>query len=374
MKTLSTWTCILLALACVWGLGSAPAGSLAASDLGPDSKDLPLVETFTLTRASISSRLRLTGSLVPERIASLASLAEGPVDKVLVRPGDWVKAGEALVSIGGQEGQQALVASLRQEVKAKRLNLSRTRELVENQALAGERLEQAELDLSRAQAELAQAEEASQGHELTAPFAAMVCEVQVVQGEVVGPRQELLTVYDPASLVVETLVPERYLAQVGPGTRVEVRLDAYPKRVLQTKIDRLDPCLDPQTRAQRAEIGLDQDQTFLPGMFARIEVLLHSAEQALVIPDRALVSGAKGQAVYVLKGGKAVRRSVKTGIKAQGQVQVTKGLESGDQVIVSGHKGLKDGVQVQVTKASDSNGSGLGSLTRPQATSSGVGQ
>ncbi len=311
-------------------------------------KQPPRVGVVTASKTNISKTLELTGSIEPYRVAKLGSPAEGPVVGVRVREGDSVKAGEPLVSIGRKKGVHALIFALREELKKEQDNLTRTRQLVESEALPGEELDQAKAAYEKVRAQLAQAEETASDYMITAPWAGVVFRVNVRDGEFVAPRAVLLEMYDPASLVVRAAVPEKYAAEVAPGMRVEVNLDAYPKDVVRGRIERVYPYLDPRLRTRTVEIILVEDLNLLPGMFARLHFILQDLGDVITLPAEALVDKPNGRVVFVVEEGKAVARAVETGIESGNLVQIAAGIQVGDKVVISGNEKLKDGAEVQI--------------------------
>jgi RND family efflux transporter MFP subunit len=170
----------------------------------------------------------------------------------------------------------------------------------------------------------------------------------VKEGEFVAPRAVLLEMYDPASLVILAAIPEKHAAEVSAGMGVEVRLDAYPGDIMQGRIERVYPYLDSRLRTRTVEITLENPIDLLPGMFARLKVLLKNIDDAVIVPVEALVTTAKGQVVFVVEDGKAMARAVKTGIEADNRIQLVSGVRPGDKVIVAGNEKLKSGGEVSL--------------------------
>jgi membrane fusion protein (multidrug efflux system) len=324
-----------------------PAGESETSQSNNQKKP-PRVRAIAASKATISRGLELTGSVEPYRVARLASPAEGPILDIRVREGDRVKAGDALLSIGRKKGADALITSLREELKKEEDNLRRTRQLCESEALPGEQLDQARSAFEKVRAQLVQAEETAQDYAIYAPWDGVVSRVNVKEGEFVAPRAVLLEIYDPASLVILAAVPEKHAAEVTAGMRVDVRLDAYPGDIMQGRIERVYPYLDSRLRTRTMEITLDKPIDLLPGMFARLNVLLKHIDDAVTVPLEALVTTPKGQVVFVVEDGKAIARAVKTGIEADNRIQLVSGVQPGDKVIVAGNEKLKDGVEVSL--------------------------
>jgi membrane fusion protein (multidrug efflux system) len=324
-----------------------PSGK--SETLPPDNrKKPPLVRVIVASKAMISSGLELTGSVEPYRIARLASPAEGPITGFRVREADRVEAGAALLSIGRKKGIDALIISLQEELKKEEDNLRRTRQLVESEALPGEQLDQAGAASEKVRSQLVQAEETARDYLITAPWSGVVSRVAVKEGEFVAPRTVLLEMYDPASLVILAAIPEKHAAEITPGMRVDVRLDAYPGDIIQGRIERVYPYLDPRLRTRTMEITLDPSIHLLPGMFARLKVVLKNIDDAVSVPVEALVTKPKGRMVFVVEDGKAIARPVETGIEADNRIQILSGVRPGDKVIVAGNGKLMDGVAVSL--------------------------
>jgi membrane fusion protein (multidrug efflux system) len=327
--------------------GVSPSGESEANPSNNQKKP-PRVRAIAATEAAISSGLELTGSVAPYRVARLASPAEGPVADIRVREADRVKAGDSLLFIGRKKGADALITSLREELKKEEDNLSRTRQLVESEALPGEQLDQARSAFEKVHAQLVRAEETARDYAIYAPWEGVVSRVNVKEGEFVAPRAVLLEIFDPASLVILAAVPEKHAAEVTAGMRVNVRLDAYPGDVMQGRIERVYPYLDSRLRTRTMEITLEKPIDLLPGMFARLNVLLKNIDDAVIVPLEALVTTPKGPVVFVVEDGNAIARAVKTGIEADNRIQLVSGVQPGDKVIIAGNEKLKSGVEVSL--------------------------
>jgi RND family efflux transporter MFP subunit len=313
------------------------------------------VRVVIVSVAPISNILELTGSVRPYRAARLASAAEGPVLKVNVREGDWVKVGDTLLSIGRREGIEASIISLREDLKKEEDNLRRTQQLVETLALPGEDLDQAKANCEKARAALAKALETSGDYSITAPWNGMISRILVEVGNYTAPRVPLLEMYDPTTLIINVSVPERHAAHLKRGGQATVSLDAYPDTVFKATVSRVYPYLEERMRTRSIELELKDRVDILPGMFARVGLNAGTIDSALVIPAQALVATQNaGTIVYITTGGKAFQRTVRVGIEEGGRAQIIDGIQLGDSVIISGLTGLSNGTAVEIVDDSSS--------------------
>lgn len=153
-----------------------------------------------------------------------------------------------------------------------------------------------------------------------------------------------------------------------------MRLDAYPGDVMQGRIERVSPYLDSRLRTRTMEITLEKPIDLLPGMFARLNVLLKNIDDAVIVPLEALVTTPKGQVVFVVEDGKAIARAVKTGIEADNRIQLVSGVQPGDKVIVAGNEKLKSGVEVSLAvdeKSGMGKNKGMAEQPAPQKNKAG---
>lgn len=336
---------MIISVFAVAGIVCVHLGFSGKSEAGQpkDKNALPVVRVISASKTTISSKLNLTGSVEPYRVAHLASPAEGPVMEIHVREGDAVKAGDPMLSIGRKKGVDALITSLQEELKKEADNLGTIRHLVEIDALPGEQLDQARTAYEKARAQLVNAEETAGDYSITAPWSGVVSRVIVKDGEFIAPRAILMEMYDPESLIILSAVPEKYAFEVKAGKSVDIRLDAYPDRLWEGRIERVYPYLDAILRTRTVEILPREQIDLLPGMFARLEVLLIIDEDAVVVPREAVFSEQEKEFVFVEENGKAIRRLVKTGIDMDPHVQIETGVFPGEKVIVEGWERLRDG-------------------------------
>jgi membrane fusion protein (multidrug efflux system) len=241
--------------------------------------------------------------------------------------------------------QTAQLVAAKEQLKMLEAGPTRTALAVQQAAL-----DEAEARLALEKAKLAECV-------IEAPFSGTVMKVHVRPGDMAAAKARLIEVADLSSGVMRFAVPEAFTAQVHTGMALEARLDAYPDKVFNGRVIRVYPDIDRRIRTRTVEAKIAGILDVMPGMFARLILKLRQVDDAVVVPLAALVTTPEGdKVVFVVKDGKALRRKVKTGIEASDRIQVLEGINSGDKVIVSGHKELKDGVDVRVSESAKQEG------------------
>jgi len=187
---------------------------------------------------------------------------------------------------------------------------------------------------------------------LKAPFAGVITQVSVRPGDLATPRAPLLKMMDPSSLVVRAGLPESCAADIRKGTEAIVRLDAYPRKTFRAKIDRVHPRLEWDSRTRIIEVKVIEPTELIPHLFARISVQGRVVDDAVMVPDVAIITTPRGhKVVYVVKDGKASMRKVTIGLEQGQHVQITDGLRAGEMVVIAGNLNLKDGAKVRLSRA-----------------------
>lgn len=170
----------------------------------------------------------------------------------------------------------------------------------------------------------------------TAPAGGVVLERSVVEGGTVAAGQALFRLADAGRVWVEGAVPEAELASVRAGQAAWVRVDGLPAP-LPGKVDRVLPTLDPSTRTARVRVVLENpDGALRADQWATLELERGAAER-LAVPETAVLYTGPRRVVFVQEGADDFSpREVEVGLRADGWVEITKGLVAGEKVVRSG--------------------------------------
>jgi RND family efflux transporter MFP subunit len=191
---------------------------------------------------------------------------------------------------------------------------------------------------------------------IRAPFAGYIAERNLDAGAFVSGStgststlsRGILNLHEIDTVRTLIEVVEKDVPLVTIGQKAEVRAEAYPDRVFEGTVTRVVQALNRQTRTMTVEVDLpNHDHRLKGGMFARVEVMVGTHENAVQIPVDALTRLDELQYVYVVKDGKAVHIPVEVGDRSESRIEITKGLTGTEQVIVSGKDLVSDGTPVE---------------------------
>jgi HlyD family secretion protein len=185
---------------------------------------------------------------------------------------------------------------------------------------------------------------------LRAPFDGVVTRVYVQPGATVGPSLPVLSFAAPGGWVVAE-VDEADVGRVRVGQRARVTADAYPGVAVGARVARVGGQVEVRvgSRVVRVRLELDRPVSFRVGTSVDVDLLLRTVPEVLRVPAEAVVAVEDGGAqVYVVEGGVARVRRVRTGERNDRYVAVLEGLREGELVALVEPGRLRDGQRVLV--------------------------
>ena len=336
----------------------APARATSGPDFLRYSVDSPQL-TMLQTQAVKASRLPVTDTLNARVVydedatARIGVAISGRIIKVLVAPGDQVKAGQALAEIDSPDvgTASADLNKARTDEERKKLAADRARELVPGDAIPLKDWEAAQADLAQARAETARAEQrlknlnpqalviSGQRLTLLSPIAGVVAERNITPALEVSPGMAapLFVISDTTRLWLMVDLPEKLLAAVKLGSAVEVESDAYPDQRFPAKLVQLGQVIDPNSRRVTLRAKLDNPgRKLLPEMFVRARLLQDSGD-GFRLPNSAIIN--RGLLTYVFvetAAGEFHLRLVTLVAQGGDFSYVATGLRSDERVVTAG--------------------------------------
>jgi membrane fusion protein (multidrug efflux system) len=260
--------------------------------------------------------------------------------------------------------QSAQVAQAKAELSIAEANHKRNQELVTQNFISKRSLDESGAALEVARAKLALADATLQRLKVLAPFDGITGLKQVNVGDYLKDGADIVNVEDIDAVLLDFRLPERFQAKIRAGQKAQLTVDALPGRPFSAVVQAVDPLIEANGRSVGVRGCIDNRQQQLrPGMFARVNAVFGMRENALVIPEEAIIpQGGRTFVVKVVAGDKpdvqvSERVAVKVGLRQPGKVEILEGLAAGDTVVTAGHQRLqKDGTAVRVVDLSQPAG------------------
>jgi membrane fusion protein (multidrug efflux system) len=315
------------------------------------------VEVAKVESMTLVDETQAVGSLRSRQGVMLRPEVAGRVKQIFFNDGQRVRKGQLMVQLEDQL-QQAQVAQARAELSIAEANHKRNQELVAQNFISQRSLDEsaAALEVSRAKLSLAQA--TLQRLQVLAPFDGITGLKQINVGDYLKDGADMVNVEDIDAVLLDFRLPERFQAKVRAGQKAQLTVDALPGRPFSAIVQAVDPLIEANGRSVGVRGCIDNRQQQLrPGMFARVNAVFGSRDNALVIPEEAIIpQGGRTFVVKVVQGDKpdvrvSERVAVKVGLRQPGKVEIVEGLAAGDTVVTAGHQRLqKDGTAVRVVE------------------------
>ncbi len=303
------------------------------------------VQTAVATRGSLHKTIRAVGNFeLPQTgLHDIALKVGGWIDKLYVdQEGMHVHKGEPLFALYSPElqvSEQELISAV-QSRKSLGPDASATlKEEADNLIVSARRkLELWDLDEREIDA-IAKADRAPRDVTFYSPATGHVEDKAIVQGSSVQPGMKLLRVADHSVMWLDAQVYEQQISLVKIGQTVEVTLDAVPGKTFRGKVSFIYPHLDHLTRTLTVRATFDNpDFELKPGMYANANLVSEPVEDAVQVPQEAVIDTGTKQIVFVAQGdGHFSPRTVRASIRGDDdKIQILDGLSEGEKVVTSG--------------------------------------
>lgn len=325
------------------GMQSGPS-SATESRLGVGNR-VTVVATETVKLSRLIDETEALGTAKSNEAVDVTAKATNRVVAVHFREGEYVKQGTVLIEFDAAEAR-ANLASAEASLRDTQSQYQRSRELFHSRALSESDLVQLEARMlsSKAQVEAAQAR--VNDTVIRAPFSGRMGLRNVSVGSLVTPGQVISTLDDISIIKLDFSVPESYLATVKEGQQIEARSSAFLDETFRGRVSSIATRVDPVSRSVVVRALIDNHaQRLKPGMFMTVH-LTRAQGDVVLIPEQALLPESDRQFVYVVKQDTASKVGVTIGRRKPGLVEVQRGLQAGDIIVVEGGEKLSDGARV----------------------------
>ncbi len=349
---------VMAAVGGAYWFGLQRAGQPAFAGGQPAAKAAPAVgggeitvEAIKVAAVTLPQTIMTVGSLRSDESVTLRPEVAGRISSIAFQEGQRVAKGALLVrldtAVPQAEAQQARANYVLAKTK-----FDRAVDLAKSNFISGQARDEAENNLKVAEASLQLAEAKLAKMDLRAPFSGIIGLRSVSVGDYVKEGADLVNLESIDPLKVDFRLPEVYMRQVQVGQALQIQLDALPGKTFEGRVFAVNPLLDAAGRAVviRAVVR-NPDTSLRPGMFARVRVITRDAQEALVLPEQALVPQGDQQFVYRVVDGKAVRTKVEVGQRRDAKVEILNGLGKDDVVVTAGQLKLRDGAPVTYAAA-----------------------
>lgn len=335
-------------------LSGADNNKQRAATAGAGQSALP-VSVVVATPEKLENTISVTGSVLANETVALSPELAAMITRISFDEGQMVKKGQKLVYLNDEE-LRAQLERLNYTRKLLEESENRQRRLLEREAISQAEYDVALNEMRTNLADIKVVEAQLAKSVIRAPFNGMIGLRQVSEGSYVTPADQIATLVSLDPVKLEFSVPERYANEVGIGDKISFTRNEQGGEIRTADVYAMEPRINTETRTLTLRaLSENKDRKLLPGMFVRINLVLDVNENAIMIPAQAMIPEMEGYKVYVVEEGKAVEKSVRTGVRTADRVEVIDGLQQGDSVLTTGILQVKAGTPVRVTEVKKNN-------------------
>ncbi len=344
---------------------------------GGQSVSIPLVKTLEVTLEPIRETLELVGSIKAETEIAVQPRISGRLISLMVEEGYKVNKGDLIGVIDDEaiilqtQQTEANIIGIKANLQQAMINVSRLksekeryRELLEQRYISQWEYDQAEnsylaaeATLDTIEAQLAVAEKNYQLQKIQlgqtriyAPISGYILKKFVTPGINLTSGTTIVTMAALSPVELSFNIDQKDAVKVRKDMKVDFVSDAMPNRFFSGRIKQAAPVYDPNTRTLALTVNIpNNDYSLMPGMFGIATIIMGEKDFALIVPQEAIVVQNGQQGVFVVGREDEVRfQPVKTGLAAEGRMEIVSGLKTGDLVVVVGQNRLRHGQKVEV--------------------------
>jgi membrane fusion protein (multidrug efflux system) len=322
--------------------GGGPKGG------GPKGGQHLTVNGIVVKAASFVNNIEVTGTIEANESIALQSEVSGLVTGIFFKEGSNVSKGTVLVKINDRDIKAQLQEILTKQTLSA-TNENRAKQLLQKGAISQEEYDTTLADLKsfQAQAQLIRAQLAKTS--LIAPFSGRIGLRSISSGEYITPTTVIANLVNTNPIKINFSVPEKYMGQIKLNSTITFRTDGS-NHIYTGKVFAIEPGINAQTRTlQIKALAQNKDNELLPGSFAKISLALSTINDAIMVPNEAVIPVLKGKTVFISKNGKAKQIDVLAGTRTEDNIVITSGLKVGDTVLTTGALSLKEDAPVKVS-------------------------
>lgn len=297
---------------------------------------------------TISRQISATGIISASEDLTVLSETQGKIIKVNKNVGDFIRKDEAIVEVDDETiAANVLVAEANFEQQKK--DIERFERLKQGDAISKHDLEQAQIGLKKAEADLITARKALRNTKIKSPISGIVNKRMVEYGQFIAGGMPVCEIVNTSKLKIWIKIPEKDIFKLSKGQPANIKISSIPGKIFTGKINSIGEKADNSMKFD-AEVVMDNpegSQHLKAGLFTEVQIPVEATE-TIIIEKTALVGSIQNPSVFVVEGGKAIKREIVINESDDKFVEVVNGLKNDEQVVVSGQLNLQNGGQVKI--------------------------
>lgn len=328
--------------ACMKKAGPADKGARPGSQTlvveGVIAKVKPVIQT-----------IQVSGTLKPFEETVLMPEVVGRVVNINLPEGHFVKAGTLLVKLFDGD-LQAQLDKYQTQLQIASQMLNRQTELLKVSGISQSDYDQTQLQVASIKNDIELTKAQIRKTEVIAPYDGIIGLRNISVGAQVSPSTALAVIREQDKLKLDFSVPEKYAQVVKAGSKVLFSVQGNDKK-FEAVVMATEQGIETATRNLRARaVVYGKSNDLIPGAFANVELTLGEDKKAIMLPTQCIIPQDKSNKVILVKQGKARFVDVQTGTRLSSDIEITRGIDEGDTVVVTGILFIKPGSAIKLSR------------------------
>lgn len=184
---------------------------------------------------------------------------------------------------------------------------------------------------------------------IKAPFSGTIETIEVRLGELVQPGMALVQFVGESDLFIEADISESYIGVLSKGDSVEVNFPSIDKDI-HTRVSSVGAIINPNNRTFKVEVYLPNMASVKPNMISVLKILDYQSSDAVIVPGYLILSDNRGDYVFTVENGKAVKKYVERGKTFDKETEIISGLTGNEVLVDKGFREVGDNFNVNIAE------------------------
>lgn len=309
------------------------------------------VKVQKIQAETVNGEQGFSGTIEESSGASLSFAVTGTIKKIYVSAGQMVGAGQLIAELDPTTLQNAYTIA-KTSLEQVQDTYNRMKELHDAGSLPDMQWIQIENELKSAMASEAMSKKSLADTKLYAPFSGFIASKDAEIGQNAIPGMSIVKLVSIGSVKVKISVPEDDIQRISKGSSMKIIVPALGNRQFEGRISERGVSADPRSRTYEVKATINNhDGQLLPGMICQAFTNYMQGATGVFIPANLVQLDSDNKTfVWVVNGGKAVKRQIFISNETAQGAQVSGGLSDGDQIIVAGQQKVSNGMKVEIVK------------------------
>ena len=309
---------------------------------------------------SIEEFINTTGTAFPKGEITLKSkitasyyLEKNPESGRFWQLGDKIKAGALIARLEDKEYVNSIKLETNQlNMELTESELKKEESLYEKGGVTLKELKTAGINYENAKTTVESSKLQLDKTRIVAPIDGVIVDLPYyTQSTQIETGSIIAKIMDYQIMFLDVQLPEKYISVIKPGQLVKLTNYTIPEDTIVGNITQLSPAINADTRTFKGNISISNPKYLLrPGMFVKADIVTSHKDSVIVIPKSIILSRQRGKTVFTVDRGIVAERIIETGLENVSEVEVTKGLEKNERIIISGFETLSNKSKVKIIK------------------------